>query len=86
MYKVTDKKEDPYRVKLGLNNCQIDRKIGTGASKTVLSEQTISQIKQGTYLPLKPSKTILKTYTRDIIPVVGSCEVKLQYEGSGPEI
>lgn len=58
--------------------------IDTEASKSVLSEQTLEQIKEGADLPLKPSKTILKTYTGDIIPVVGSCEVEVPYGNNNP--
>ena len=60
MYKVTERKEEPYRVKINLNNKEINMEIETGASKSVLSEQTIGQIKEGSYMPLKPAKTILK--------------------------
>lgn len=35
-------------------------------------------------LAFKTTKAILKTYTGDIIPVVGSCEVEVEYKGNNP--
>ena len=52
MYKVSGRKEERYRVKVHLNNQKVDMEIDTGASKSVLSEQTFRQIKELTYLPL----------------------------------
>ena len=56
MYKVSERKEEPYRVKVHLNNQKVDMEIDTGTSKSVLSEQTLGRIKKGTYLPLLPTK------------------------------
>lgn len=56
LYKVADKKEEPYRVQMSLNNQEIDMEIDTGASKSVLSEHTLGCIMRGSYLPLKQQR------------------------------
>ena len=56
--------------------------IDTGASTTVVDEKTFHTLcHPGRVLELNAVNTALRTYTGDMIPVVGECELEVECDG-----
>ena len=53
--------------------------IDTGATKTIINEQTYNKLKED-LPPLNPSSAVLTTYTGQTIPVLGALQVSVIYE------
>ena len=53
--------------------------IDTGATKTIINEQTYNKLKED-LPPLNPSSAVLTTYTGHTIPVLGELQVPVIYE------
>ena len=62
-----------------INGHSIKMELDTGASVTIISESTYTIAPQS---PLH-SKVPLKTYTGDIIQVLGSAFVEVEHDGNG---
>ena len=87
-------KVQPIKVQVQLNSCEITMEVDTGASLTLLSESTYSQI--ATNQELKPTTVKLSTYTGELLPVLGSIDVFYQsycltlpaivVKGAGPNL
>lgn len=74
-------KSPPYRGKFEVNGLEITMEIDTGASLSVISEETyqyLSQRKED--LELKESKVTLHTYTGEPIKPKGLIEVSVEYD------
>ena len=52
--------------------------IDTGATKTIINEQTYNKLKED--LPLNSSSAVLTTYTGQTIPVLKELQVPVIYE------
>ena len=62
---------------------KVNMEIDTGASTTVINEKTFHQLsQQESVLKLNAVNTVLRTYTGEVIPVVGECELEVEYNGS----
>ena len=89
----------PYRALINTNGNPLRMEIDTGASVSVISEETFHTIQRGEHpLQLKETSVQLRTYTGDVIPVRGSVLVPVEHntqsltlplivtEGSGPSL
>ena len=74
---------NPYKVTVLVNRVNVTMEIDTGASTTVVDEKTFHTLSQpGRGLKLNAVNTVLCTYTGEVIPVVGECELAVEYKGS----
>ena len=72
---------NPYKVTVLVNGVNVTMEIDTGASTTVVDEKTFHTLSQpGRVLELNAVNTALRTYTGEMIPVVGECELELEYD------
>ena len=81
IYHVTSKgKIMPYFVQLIVQGQNTTLEIDTGAAVTVVNEPTYHQWHVKCNTPLQPTSTKLKSYSGEIIPVLGSVQVLVEYE------
>ena len=66
-------------VQLEIQGCIITLKIDTGAAVTVVNEPTYNRWHASYNTPLRPTSTKLKSYTGDLIPVLGTVQVCVDY-------
>jgi hypothetical protein len=72
--------KEPLHIKLDVNNKEITMEVDTGASVSLLSEETFHTLWKGEAAPkLQKSSVTLKTYTGEQIKVVGSAEVQVEH-------
>ena len=77
-----NKSHNLYTVKMQVNGLECSLEIDTGAGVTVLNEQTFTLMQNGrSQVVLKPSETVLRTYTGEVIPVLGIVTTEVVYEG-----
>ena len=77
-HKVNSRASDPVHVRVLINEKEIDMEVDTGAALSIISEKT-----RNTYFPrerLRSSDLVLKTYTNEPLKVVGTLNVRVQYE------
>lgn len=82
IYSVGSERTDPYKVSVSVNGKEIEMDIDTGASVTVLNEDTYDSIKQGA--GLTKVKGQLRTYLGQPLPVLGKTEVSVQFQDEDP--
>ena len=69
-------------VTLKVNGIDLEMELDTGATLSVISEQTYHKLFfAGKALPLKTITTQLTTYTGEAIEILGEVEVTVQYKG-----
>ena len=54
--------------------------LDTGASLSVISEETYKSISQGNGKPLEQTEVKLCTYSGESLPVMGYSEVEVEYQ------
>ena len=79
MLKQSGSKLPPLRVSLQVDDCKISMQIDTGASVSIMSEDTYRKI--WPKKKLVESSVKLQTYSKEPLPVVGTRDVLVQYEG-----
>ncbi len=70
---------EPVQVQMMVNGKRLDMELDTGAALTLISES-----KRKAIFPkekLRPANLVLKTYTNEPIEVMGTLNVRVQYEG-----
>ena len=73
---------NPYKVTVLVNGVNVTMEIDTGTSTTAVDEKTFHTLSQpGRVLELNAVNTALRTYTGEMIPVVGECELEVEYDG-----
>ena len=78
----SSKRQNPYKVTVLINGVNVSMEIDTGASTLVINDKTFHALSQpGKELKLNSVNTVLRTYTGEVIPVVGECEVEVEYNG-----
>ena len=75
----------PWLVTLHLNKHPVKMQINTGATTTIVSKSTFSSLWQ-TPPPLANCSLTLKTYTGELIPVVGEASVLVSYRGQSKQL
>ena len=99
MFQLTNSRNDPLYITVRVNQVPIKMEIDTGATLTVISESTYRQVwTKEQAPPLQMTKTKLRTYTGQEIPVKGSLQVTVVHgsqqkvlplivtEGQGPSL
>jgi len=99
MYKVTATSVKPLLVTVSINNASLEMEVDTGASVSIISEETYNHLwSQADAPPLQESSVKLKTYSGEQIHVKGSTTVTVIYKeetkqlplvvanGSGPSL
>ena len=71
LYVIRDPKCPPITVQVALNEVPVTFEVDTGASSTVIAESTFRCVQQRTPVDLQPSEVRLKTYTGEVIPILG---------------
>ena len=72
----------PIQITLAVNGADLSMELDTGATLSIISEETYRKLFSAGKAPtLKASKAQLKTYTGEVIQILGEIEVKIQYKG-----
>ena len=69
----------PILIQVRIDECMVDFEVDTGASVSLMYEAMFERLWPGR--ELHPTQVHLQAYTRELIPVVGCCDVKIHYEG-----
>ena len=81
MFPVRTTSCQPIVLDVSINGIHMDIEFDTGASLSILSEKTYQYIAQQTDIsPLKESQVTLKTYTGEVIKVLGITKVNARYD------
>ena len=90
MFRVVAEGKEPYCVVIDLNGISTSVEVDTGAAATIISKETFKEINQGhsakKKLEMKPAHVKLRTYTGELIKVLGTVDVILKYEGQKNEL
>ena len=82
MYPVKTTSVKPILVSVVINCQSLDMELNTSTSVSLISESTYFKLWNSNSRPtLKPSKVRLKTYTENMVEVVGVLNVQASYEG-----
>ena len=73
------------KVVVQINGQPVDMEVDTGASMMLISGQSYHML---TNVPsLAPAiDTTLRTYTGEVVPILGACEVTMNYEGNNAKL
>ena len=80
----TQGKEKPYTEEVSLDGVLTQMEVDTGASLSVISEETLATVRIGPCFTLWKSTKKLKTYTGEEILVLGVCTFSVYYENTEP--
>ena len=79
LLRLTDSRAKPIQITVRVNKKLITMELDTGASLSMISQQTFAQI--GHIRELKPSTVRLTSYSGHEIKVLGTVDVEVSYEG-----
>ncbi|CAC5387448.1 unnamed protein product [Mytilus coruscus] len=85
MYQLEGTKRKPYLVSVKLNNTEINMEIDTGASVSVISQETCKQV-FGSDNSLEKPPCSLRTYTGEKIDVLGKRKVTVIYNSQSVDL
>ena len=73
----------PITVDLHLNGMQVSMEVDTGARQSIMSQETFDKLWdcEAVKPKLSPVKAKLRTYNNEIVPVIGSTDVSVSYDG-----
>lgn len=75
---------------IDLNGISTSMEIDTSAAATIISEETFKEINQGNSaekkLEMKPAHVKLRTYTGELVKVLGTVDIVVKYEGQENEL
>ena len=77
---VTQHQGQPYTVEVKINGVPISLEIDTGAAVTVLNQSTYERTRRNKQSQLQQTTAKLKTYTGQLIPVMGIFSVEVTYD------
>ena len=81
MYNFSGVSVKPLKVTVRVNNADLDMEVDTGASVSVISEDTYNRLWPEKQQPsLQESTIILRIYSREQMSVKGSMAVDVQYK------
>lgn len=98
LYCVTTHTAAPILATVKVNGVSLTMEVDTGASLSLVSEETYHQLWQLNQPQLQPSEKVLSTYTGESLKVLGSLLVSVEYgvqksqlellviAGSGPSL
>ncbi|CAG2195305.1 unnamed protein product [Mytilus edulis] len=73
-----NKSNEAYKVQINVNECEIAMEIDTGASVSIMSEDTYKEYKSK--FRIEPTSAKLRTYMGEQIPVLGLAIVNVNYK------
>ena len=80
IYSIQYKRIKPIKVTLHLNQIPVDMELDTGASLSIINYSTFNKLqKNDKRLSLKPTQVKVRTYTGEMIAVMGLVEVNVEY-------
>lgn len=82
MFKVGTKSAGSIAVQVKVNGKQLEMELDTGAAVSIITEEIVNKEFPGA--TVHPSTIVLKTYTGEVLNVVGELPVKVQYRDQGP--
>ena len=101
-FHMTTKEKEPYRVKLKLNGIHTSMEVDTGAAATIINKETYERFSEKNQVKNRPqletAEVKLRTYTGELVKVIGTLNVIVKYEkqevelqtlvgeGSGPNL
>ena len=80
----TQGKEKPYTEEVSLDGVLTEMEVDTGASLSVISEETLASVRKGPCFLLRKSTKKLKTYTGEEIPMLGVYTFSDSYKNADP--
>ena len=90
MFRVVAEGKEPYRVVIDLNGISTSMEVDTGAAATIISEETFKEINKRSSakkkLEMKPAHVKLRTYTGELVKVLGTVYGVVKYEGQENEL
>ena len=75
----SSKGQNPYKVTVPIKGVNVSMEIDTGASTSVINGKTFHALSQSGKSNVV--NTVLRTYTGEVNPVVGECELEVEYNG-----
>ena len=83
MFHMTTKEKEPYRVESSME-------VDTGAAASIINEETYKRISKGNLVKNRPqletAKVKLRTYTGELVKVIGTLNVIVKYEKQEVEL
>ena len=80
---VTKSSDAPILVDVTIDKIPVRMEVDTGTSRSIMSESKFTSIYPPRKAPaLRPVSTDLRTYTKEVVPVVGSAKVTVGYGNS----
>nr|XP_034336152.1 uncharacterized protein K02A2.6-like [Crassostrea gigas] len=70
-------KDKSYSIGLSINGSIVQFQLDTGSARTIMNEHTYQKMLTG--CKLKKSTIVLRSYTKEIIPILGECSVTVVY-------
>ena len=71
----------PIKVKVSLNNANLEMEVDTGARYSIISEATYNGLRSNDQAPkLTYTNENLRTYTGELLKVLGAIDVTVQYQ------
>ena len=77
LFMMTDRSSEPIRVSVIVNGKELEMEVDTGAAVSIISDQTRRSLFPD--LQLRKSSLALKTYTDELMEVVGQLNVQVKY-------
>jgi hypothetical protein len=75
----TQDREKSYSISLNLNDSPVEFQLDTGSARTIVNEGTYKSVLSN--CELMESSTVLKYYTKEVIPLAGECCVRVECGG-----
>ena len=87
MHTLSASHADPILATIELNKSKLQMEIDTGASRSIVGENTFKQLWSEDLCPaITPTKVKLRTYTGELIPVVGVTTVTVSHHNQSKEL
>jgi len=77
LYQMTNRASEPFNVPVLVNGKKLTMELDTGAAVSIISDQTRRSLFPD--LQLRNSSLVLKTYTDELMQVVGQLNVRVKY-------
>ena len=68
----------PYYAEMSIEGKSIKMEVDTGASRTTISEHVYET--QFKHVQLRPTDVLLRSYTGDVVPIIGELSVNVCHE------
>ena len=77
---------EPITVTVKANQADLEMEVDTGASASIISEATYKKLWRGRLPPLKKTNVKLRTYSGEIIKVLGTTTIEVVYESQKEQL